>query len=276
MPIYDATFTTGGPGIDDVLQSPTGNAGLWSSQPAGHWSVSGTTLVGTPAGSAPSFLIRPSAEPAILPIPWGSSQAIVALTPPGGWGSSATAWGLALCWSMPGSDATASSYYLAEIRPGMVTDRPNTLSISKVEAGTSTALGSVAWTNDSTKSYDVVFEGWCECLGRPVYLFASVIDRATPLPTLGDTAHDLTVGGAGVTVLALTDAAPGLSNGLIGCPALVALPGTAGASFVRVQLHNPAPSRTFSGFGQRPIGVGWSIGSGGAIVADPGVLVFPI
>jgi hypothetical protein len=104
---YDATFATGGSGIDDVLQLPTGNAGLWASQPAGRWSVSGSTLVGLPAGAAPGFLTRPSAEPSRVfwhSYPWGSSQTIVALTPPGGWGSSATAWGLALCWSMPGSD----------------------------------------------------------------------------------------------------------------------------------------------------------------------------
>jgi hypothetical protein len=231
--------------------------------------VSGSTLVGVPAGSAQSYLVRPSSEPSGWPIPWGSSQAAIGATPPGGWGSSATAWGLALCWSAPGGDPSQSVYYLFEARPSTVADRPSTLTISKVEAGTSTALGSVAWANDSTKSYDVIFEGWCACLGSPVYLSASVIDRATAPPTTHDSNHDLAYGPAGVTVLAVQDAAPGLSNDLQGCPALVALPGTAGGTFSRVRLYNEAPSRTFSGFGPRPIGVGWSIGAGGSIVADP-------
>jgi hypothetical protein len=235
--------------------------------------------VGVPAGAAPGFLIRPPAEPSTVSwysYPWASSQTIIALTPPGGWGSSAIAWGLALCWSAPGGDPSQAVYYLCEARPSTVPDRPNTLTISKVEAGTSTALGSVTWTNNSTRDYDLVFEGWCEYLGAPVYLFASVIDRATAPPTFHDSNHDLQFGGSGVTVLALTDAAPGLSNTLQGVPALVALPGTAGASFIRVQLYNPAPARTFSGFGPRPIGVGWSIGSSGSIVADPGGLVLPL
>jgi hypothetical protein len=58
MPIYDANFTVGSSGIQDVPVSGGGAAGLWASQPAGHWSVSGTTLVGVPAGSSPGFLIR--------------------------------------------------------------------------------------------------------------------------------------------------------------------------------------------------------------------------
>jgi hypothetical protein len=151
---YDATFTTGGSGINDVLQLPTVNAGLEASQPAGHWTVSGNTLVSRTAGAAPGFLTRPSAEPSRVfwySYSWGRSQTIVALTPPGGWGSSATAWGLALCWSMTVSDPGQTVYYLAEARPGTVSARPNTLTISKVEAGTSTALGSVAWTNNATK-----------------------------------------------------------------------------------------------------------------------------
>jgi hypothetical protein len=276
MPVYDATFANGA-GVNDFPLYLMGTSGLWTSQPAGHWSVpSGTMLVGTPASSDPSFLTRPSAEPRPS-YPWGSSQAAIALTPPGGWGSSATAWGLALCWSKPGSDPSQAVYYLFEARPSQVSGRPNTLTISKVEAGVSTVIGSpVAWPNDSTHDYDLIFEAWCEYLGSPVNLFASAIDRATPAPTMHDTNHDLQYGPSGVTVLALTDAAPGLSNGLIGCPALVALPGTAGASFNRVRLYNTAPSRTFSGFGPRPVGEGWSIGADGSIVAEPGGLVLPL
>jgi hypothetical protein len=120
----------------------------------------------------------------------------------------------------------------------------------------------------------LVFESWCECLGTPVYLFASAIDRATPPPTMHDSNHDLAYGQSGVTVLALTDG--GLPNNLQGGPTLVALPGTAGASSSRVRLYNTAPSRTLSGFGPRPIGEGWSIGLGWAIVAEPSGLVLPL
>jgi hypothetical protein len=274
MPIYDATFTTGGAGINDVPISGMGNSGLWASQPTGHWSVSGSTLTGLPAGFAPGFLTRPSAEPSSWPIPWGSSQAIIALTPPGGWGASAVAWGLALNWSMPGTDPGQATCYLFEARPSTVSDRPSTLTISRVSAGTSTALGSTAWPTDATHAYDLIFEAWCEALGKPVYLFASAIDRATPPPTMHDTNHDLAYGPSGVTVLAETDG--GLSNNLQGVPSLVALPGTAGTSFSRVRLYNTAPSRTFSGFGPRPIGAGWSVGVDGAIVAEPGGLVLPL
>jgi hypothetical protein len=185
------------------------------------------------------------------------------------------AWGLALNWSMPGSDPSQSVYYLMEVRPATVASLPSTLTMSKVEAGTSTTLGSVAWTNDATKSHDLVFDSWCEHLGQPVYLFASVIDRAISPPTMGDGNHDLAYGPSGVTVLAVTDAPPGLSNGLIGVPALVALPGTAGATFSRVRLYNDAPSRSLSGFGPRMIGEDWSIGTGGAITANPASPGYP-
>jgi hypothetical protein len=154
--------------------------------------------------------------------------------------------------------------------------RPSTLTVSRVEAGTSTALGSVAWANDSTRDYDLTFESWCEFLGAPVYLFAAIIDRSISPPRMSDSNHDLAYGPAGVTALALTDAASGLSNGLIGVPALVALPGTAGATFSRVRLYNPAPCRAFSGFGPRPIGVDWSVATVGSILADTGGMVLPL
>jgi hypothetical protein len=60
-----------------------------------------------------------------------------------------------------------------------------------------------------------------------------------------------------------------ISNGLLGVPALVALPGTAGVSVSRVRLYNTAPARTFSGFGPRPLGEGWFIGLDGSITAIP-------
>jgi hypothetical protein len=112
--------------------------------------------------------------------------------------------------------------------------------------------------------------------GAPVYLFASVIDRSISPPRLSDSNHDLAYGPAGVTALAVTNATPGLSNGKIGVPALVALPGTAGATFNRVRLYSPAPSRTFTGFGPRPVGVGWSIATEGSIVAGSGGMVRPL
>jgi hypothetical protein len=84
------------------------------------------------------------------------------------------------------------------------------------------------------------------------------------------------IGSAVVTVLALTDAAPGISAGLVGVPALVALPGTAGATFNRVMLYSPAPSRTYTGFGPPPVGVGWSIATEGSIVAGSGGMVRPL
>jgi hypothetical protein len=267
---YDATFSPGA-GINDVTSA--GTAGLWSSNPSGHWSVSGSTLVGTPAGSAPSFLARPQAEPypigtwgqthGELQPPWGSSQAILALTQPGGWGSSATAWGLALNFSAPGS---SPAYYLAEFRPATVTDRPSSVTISRVDGGTSTTLGSAGWTNDTSKDYDFVFESWCEYLGRPVYLTASAIDRATPPPNIHDSNHDLAYGPSGVAVLTVQDAAPGLPNNLQGCPALVALPGTAGATFSRVRLYMLSG---FGRYGPRPIAQGWYVANDGTITPYP-------
>ena len=101
-------FTPAGPAIDAAT---VGDPDLWTSRPSGHWAVTGSVSTGSPAGPSPSYLVRPSGgEP--LPIgtsgrtrgvlrPRGPARAIIALTPPGGRGSSAVARGLAVNLSVP-------------------------------------------------------------------------------------------------------------------------------------------------------------------------------
>ncbi len=79
------------------------------------WAVANGLFAGQPAGGQPSFATHQPSGYAV-----GGSQAIVAWTPPGGWGGSPACFAAVLGWSTGG-------YYLVEARSAACPTAPSVL-----------------------------------------------------------------------------------------------------------------------------------------------------